>query len=150
MYGSMQCPTSSGRGEPGSFSHVRSGKRQTRGRRHLNCVWVYETQNRKRNKGSRQLTTCIYLSGVEYHTHRALKHSWLNNAQNVAFLLLSYLDYVMLMYKRYQALHVIHIRVPGEPGNEEVNHHHCNTLFVHNLLQLSFKNHHKLSHSTSG
>ena len=24
----------------------------------------------------------------------------------------------MLTYKRYQALHAIHIRVPGEPGNE--------------------------------
>ena len=30
----------------------------------------------------------------------------------------SYLDYVMLTYERYQALHAIHIRVPGEPGNE--------------------------------
>ena len=37
---------------------------------------------------------------------------------NVAFLFLSYFDYVMLTYERYQALHVIHIRVPGEPGNE--------------------------------
>jgi len=31
---------------------------------------------------------------------------------------LSYFDYVMLTYERYQALHAIHIRVPGEPGNE--------------------------------
>ena len=47
-----------------------------------------------------------------------LKHSWLNNAQNVAFLFLSYFDYVMLTYERYQALRAIYIRVPGEPGNE--------------------------------
>jgi len=31
---------------------------------------------------------------------------------------LSYFDYVMLTYERYQALRAIHIRVPGEPGNE--------------------------------
>ena len=37
---------------------------------------------------------------------------------NVAFLFLFYFDYVMLTYERYQALHVIHIRIPGEPGNE--------------------------------
>ena len=36
----------------------------------------------------------------------------------MAFLFLSYFDYVMLTYERYQALHTIHIRVPGEPGNE--------------------------------
>ena len=30
----------------------------------------------------------------------------------------SYFDYVMLTYKRYQTLRAIHIRVPGEPGNE--------------------------------
>ena len=30
----------------------------------------------------------------------------------------SYFADVMLTYKRYQALHAIHIRVPGEPGNE--------------------------------
>ena len=47
------------RGEPGIYSHVRSSNRQTRGRRHLNCVWAYVTQNRKRNEGSGQLTTCI-------------------------------------------------------------------------------------------
>ena len=33
-------------------------------------------------------------------------HSWLNNAQNVAFLFQSYFDYVTLTQKRYQALHV--------------------------------------------
>jgi len=37
---------------------------------------------------------------------------------NVAFLFLSYFDYVMLTYERYQALRAIHIHVPGEPGNE--------------------------------
>jgi len=37
---------------------------------------------------------------------------------NVAFLFLSYFDYVMLTYERYQALRAINIRVPGEPGNE--------------------------------
>ena len=31
---------------------------------------------------------------------------------------MSYFDYVMLTYKRYQALRAIHIHVPGEPGNE--------------------------------
>jgi len=40
---------------------------------------------------------------------------------NVAFLFLSYFDYVMLAYEKYQALHAIHIRVPGEPGNEARN-----------------------------
>ena len=32
-----------------------------KGRREVdfNCAWAYETQNRKRNEGSRQLTTCI-------------------------------------------------------------------------------------------
>jgi len=29
----------------------------------------------------------------------------------------------MLTYERYQALHVIHIRVPGEPGNEAIASH---------------------------
>ena len=37
---------------------------------------------------------------------------------NVAFLFLSYFDYVMLTYERYQALRAIYICVPGEPGNE--------------------------------
>ena len=45
-------------------------------------------------------------------------HSWLNNIQNVAFLLQSYFNYVMLTHKRYQALPTIHIHVLGEPGNE--------------------------------
>jgi len=39
---------------------------------------------------------------------------------NVAFLFLSYFDYVMLTCERYQALHAIHIHVPGEPGNEAI------------------------------
>ena len=60
-------------------------QRWTPGRRHLNCAWAYVTQNRKRNEGSGQLTTCIELSGVENHTHRALKRSWLNNAQTLPF-----------------------------------------------------------------
>jgi len=33
---------------------------------------------------------------------------------------LSYFDYVMLTYERYQALRAINIRVPGEPGNEAI------------------------------
>ena len=37
---------------------------------------------------------------------------------NVTFLFLSYFADVMLTYERYQALHAINIRVPGEPGNE--------------------------------
>jgi len=45
---------------------------------------------------------------------------------NVAFLFLSYFDYVMLTYERYQALHAIHIRVPGEPGNEARTRAHKN------------------------
>ena len=64
------------------------------------------------------------------HTER-LKHSWLNNTPNIAFLFLSYFDYVMLTYERYQALHAIHIRVPGEPGNEASNLYvisHCMNL----------------------
>ena len=39
---------------------------------------------------------------------------------NVAILFSSYFDYVMLTYERYQALHAIQIRVPGEPGNEAI------------------------------
>ena len=34
----------------------------------------------------------------------------------------------MLTYERYQALHAIHIRVPGEPGNEAKNYDICLSL----------------------
>jgi len=36
----------------------------------------------------------------------------------------SYFADVMLTYERYQALRVINIRVPGEPGNEAKIHVH--------------------------
>ena len=77
---------------------------------------VPETQNRKKSKDSSQLTTCIELSGVEYHTHRVLNTQLVEQCSKRCLSVLvpfrlrhAYVD---------QALPAIHIRVPGEPGNE--------------------------------
>ena len=45
-------------------------------------------------------------------------HSWLNNVRNIAFLFWFYFDYVMVTWKRYQALPAIHIHVPGGGARE--------------------------------
>ena len=54
----------------GELAHVTSVKGYIEsGQRDLNCAWVYpKTQNRQ-EQGSGQLTTCLWLSGYEYHTH---------------------------------------------------------------------------------
>ena len=58
----------------------------------------------------------MYLAIGRQISHQSLKHSWLNNAQNVAFLFLSIL--IMSYYEKNIPLHTIHICVLGEPGNE--------------------------------
>ena len=57
--------------------------------RHLSCGWAYpKAQNIKKSDGSRQFTTLYvssYQGAIIIHT-QCQTHSWLNNAQNIAFL----------------------------------------------------------------
>ena len=76
--------------EPGNLSHVSTIKGRTEVERRLNkliCTLVDPTtQSRKKSEDSRQLTTRIWLSGANIIHTEHWTHSWLNNAQNVAFL----------------------------------------------------------------
>ena len=106
------------RGELGIFCHVESAK----DRREVDATLIVRGRMRLRaEKGTKVADILLHISSYRalnnIHTEQ-LKRSWLNNAQTLPFCFLSYFDYVMFTYERYQALHAIHIHIPGEPGNE--------------------------------
>ena len=94
-------------GEPGILSHVSSIK-DRKGVEGLNCAWAYlRLRAEKRVKvADNSLHVSSYWGSNIMHT-KPWTHSWLKNAQNIAFLFQSYFDYVMLTQTRYQALPAI-------------------------------------------
>ena len=63
----------------------------------LECSFVFGVRGHMRlrtEKGTKVAGNLLHVS-----SYRALKHSWFNSAQNVAFLFWSYFDYVMLSRK---------------------------------------------------
>ena len=72
-------------------------------------------------KGTKVADNLLHISSYRAlnNTHRALKRSWLNNAQTLPFCFCPILITSCLRTKdTWPALHAIHIRVPREPGNE--------------------------------
>ena len=86
--------------------------RSEKDRREVDATLIVHGRMRLRTeKGTKVVGNLLHVSN-----YRAL--NIIHTERCVAFLFWSYFDYVMLTYKRYQALRVIHIRIPGEPGNE--------------------------------
>ena len=105
------CRPGARRGEPGIFSHVRSEKAvdATRG----NCAWAYETQNRK---GTKVAGNLLHVSNYRTSNNIHTIIGWTTCKTLPSVLVLFWLRHAYV--KRYRALRAIHIRVPGEPGNE--------------------------------
>ena len=105
------------RGEPGIFSHVRSGK----DRRKVDTNLIVRGRMRLRTeKGTKVAGNLLHVSSYRVsdiiHTDRWSIVGW-TTRKTLPF----YFGPILItscLRKRYRALRAINIRVPGEPGNE--------------------------------